>query len=137
MRNFKTLLVATVLAACALGAGVAQAVQPFYGYDPISGVNGLHGTLTSGQDNVPTLTGCATISASTVTNMAGHFATSGTSCNLVITFPTAAPNGYYCTTIDVTHNTDYVVMASQTTKAVTFAGTTSASDVIYWSCFAF
>src|ERR1700722_6273885 len=100
MRNFKALLVAVALAVCAFGAGSVSAAQPFYGFDPITGVNGLHGIVTSGQDEAPTLSGCATISAAVTTNNAGKFTTSGTSCNLVITYATAAPTGYWCVVVD-------------------------------------
>lgn len=118
--------------AAALGfAGVATA-QVYYGWNPTTGLEVTHGSDVSG-GVLPVLSGCATISASVGGASAGKFATSGTSCTLTITFPSAAPNGWACFANDITTPADTVKQNASTTTSCTFAGTTVAADVIVWN----
>ncbi len=129
----KVLALFGVVSALVFGfAGVASA-QVYYGYNPVTGLEVTHGADVSG-GVLPVLSGCATISASVGGATAGKFATSGTSCNLTITFPSAAPNGWACWASDLTTPADTVKEASTTTTTAVFAGTTVAADVIVWNC---
>lgn len=120
--------------AAALGfAGVASA-QVYYGWNPSTGLEVSHGSDVSG-GVLPVLSGCATISASVGGASAGRFQTSGTTCNLVITFPSAAPNGWYCTAANITSKTatNAFFLTSTTTTSCTFTATTVASDNVIWN----
>lgn len=119
------------LALFALGSLDAQA-QVYYGYNPSSGIEVLHGAEVFGGP-LPVLTGCATISVSVGGASGGRFQTSGTSCNLTITFPSAAPNGWACFATDIT--TAVVLrQASTTSTSCTFAAAvTTAADNIIWN----
>ena len=135
MTKFKSFLRGALLGLLGLGAGAVVA-QTYYGWNPTTGLETTHGADVSG-GALPTLSGCATISASVGGASAGKFATSGTSCNLTITFPSAAPNGWYCTANDITTSADKVVQTASTTTSCTFSGTTSAADVIVWNAVGF
>jgi len=131
MNKFKSFLRGALLGLLGLG-GVALAQTVYYGWNPITGLETTHGADVSG-GALPALSGCATISASVGGASAGKFTTSGTSCNLTITFSSAAPNGWYCTANDITTSADKVVQTATTTTSCTFAGTTVAADVIVWN----
>lgn len=120
--------------AAMLGLGTVVLAQTYTGYNSTTGLNSTYGAdVTIGP--LPVLTGCATISASVGGPTAGRFQTSGTSCNLVITFPGAAPNGWACFATNITSrtSTNVVVQSATTTTSCTFAGTTVASDNIIWN----
>lgn len=131
MNKFKSFLRGAALGLLGLG-GVALAQTVYYGWNPSTGLETTHGADVSG-GALPVLSGCATISASVGGASAGSFATSGTSCNLTITFPSAAPHGWYCTANDITTTADKVVQSATTTTSCTFTGTTAAADVIVWN----
>ena len=122
-----------LFAASILGiGGLALAQSVYYGWNPSTGLETTHGADVSGGP-LPVLSGCATISASVGGASAGKFVTSGTSCNLTITFPSAAPNGWACFASDLTTTADKVVQNASTTTSCTFAGTTVAADTIVWN----
>lgn len=122
-----------IVAGFALGfGGAALAQSVYYGWNPSTGLEVSHGADVSG-GVLPVLTGCATISASVGGASAGQFVTSGTSCTLVITFPSAAPNGWSCFANDVTTPADKVVQSATTTTSCSFTGTTVAADKILWN----
>lgn len=123
-----------VLAAFLGLAGVAVAQTAYYGWNPSTGLEVMHGSDVSG-GALPVLSGCATISASVGGASAGRFQTSGTTCNLVITFPSAAPNGWYCTAANITNKTatNAFFLTSTTTTSCTFTATTVASDNVIWN----
>lgn len=119
-------------AAALLGVGSLAVAQVYYGYNPSTGLEVTHGADVSG-GVLPTFSGCATLSASVGGASAGQFATSGTSCALVITFPAAAPNGWYCVAVDRTHAA-LGVQASSTSTSCTFTAiTTTAADTVVWT----
>lgn len=120
-----------VLAAM-LGLGGVAVAQTYYGWNPSTGLEVIHGADVSG-GVLPVLSGCATISASVGGASAGKFVTSGTSCTLTLTFPSAAPNGWTCFANDVTTPADKVVQSATTTTSCSFTGTTVAADVIVWN----
>ena len=115
----------------ALFATAALAVD--YGWSPSTGLEAFHGAFVT-QGAQPVLSGCATISAAAGGATGGKFATSGTSCNLVITFPSAAPNGWCCKANDLTTPANAINQNATTTTSATFAGTTVAADVVQWFC---
>lgn len=120
------------LAAALLGfAGVATA-QVYYGWNPSTGLEVSHGADVSA-GALPVLSACTTISASVGGAYAGQFVTSGTSCALVITFPSAAPNGWSCTLVDRGHPAVGVQASSTTTSCTFTAVTTTAADTMVWT----
>lgn len=128
LRKIGLFLAAAALAVC----GVAYAQTVYYGYNPSTGLEVSHGADVSGGP-LPVFSGCATISASVGGAYAGQLVTSGTSCALVITFPSAAPNGWNCTLVDRGHAA-IGVQASTTTTSCTFtAVTTTAADLMIWT----
>lgn len=139
----KYLIPALLGLAVLAGVAVSQSVI-YYGYDPSTGLDGLRGLLVN-YGTAPALTGCATLSAKTGGAGGGSFVTSGTSCNLVITYtiPTASTklNGLRCSARDLTTPADAInqtaTAVSSTTATATFAGTTVAADKILWGCEAF
>jgi len=75
--------------------------------------------------------GCATVSATAGTQVAGQFATTATTCTPVIQLP-PAPHGWACFAQDVTHNVVFTQTAS-TTFSCTVTGTTTSGDVVQFS----
>lgn len=118
----------------ALGFGTVATAQTYFGANVVGNQMVLSGALVSAGGAAPVLSGCATISASVGGPTAGRFQTSGTSCTLVITFATAAPNGWACNAKDITTPADTVNEVSTTTTSATFAGTTVAADNIVYFC---
>lgn len=85
--------------------------------------------------------GCGTISATTGGATAGSFATTLTgACAAVVTFgdpsTTTATNGWSCAVNDQTTG-NLIRQTASTTTTATFTGTTVASDVINFHCFAY
>lgn len=136
----KILLSSTLALAALVGVAVSQSVI-YYGYDPSTGLDGQRG-LPVNYGVAPALSGCATLSAKTGGAGGGSFVTSGTSCNLVITYTIAAANtklnGLRCSVRDLTTPADTVsqtaTAVSSTVATATFAGTTVAADKLLWGC---
>lgn len=128
-KRFQGLLFGALLAVAGL-AGAQAAV--YYGYNPSTGLEVSHGADVSG-GVLPKFTACTTISAAVGGAYAGQLVTSGTSCALVITFPSAAPNGWACTLVDRTHAAIGVQASSTTTSCTFTAVTTTAADTLVWT----
>lgn len=127
-KTLKSKLVALAGGLVLAGAALAASAG-YYGWNPATGLEVLHGSVVGGGAPL-TLTGCATITNAVGGASGGVFNTSGTSCSLVITFPSAAPNGWYCAAQDLTTPADKVNQTASTTTSCTFAGTTVAADLI-------
>ncbi|MFI5397579.1 MAG: hypothetical protein ACHQ9S_18740 [Candidatus Binatia bacterium] len=134
MKNlFKKAFVAT--AACLLAA-VASAVI-YYGFNPITGLNTFQGTTVSA-GALPVLssttTSCgtyATVQASMVGGASAWQVTAnsaGGTCTLKFTFPSAAPNGYYCVAYDETTVAKLFPQTAHDTVSCTISGATVASS---------
>jgi hypothetical protein len=126
--SFRTKILAG-LAGVAL-AGLACA-QVYYGFNPLTGLNVVQGIPVAG-GNKPVVSGstCGTL---TQVGGAGTFTVAGTAtaCTIVVTFPSAAPNGYFCVFADETHPADIITQAAHTsTSCTSTAATVTAADVI-------
>lgn len=132
LARFNVLLAAVL--GMALGFGSVASADVYYGANVNGNQTVLPGALVSAGGAAPVLSGCATLSAKVLGPTAGKFVTSGTSCNLVVTFATAAPNGWFCVAVDLTTAASVVSQASSTTTTATFAGTTVAADVVQFAC---
>lgn len=78
----------------------------------------------------PTLTGTCTTSAKLGGQFAGKFQATCTSGTVIMTFATAAPNGWYCAANDISTSADTLKQTSYNTTSCTLTGTTVASDTI-------
>lgn len=118
-------------------AAVAVAAT-YFGYNPSTGLEVFHGSVVDGGANPVALSGTCggTIASKTVGSYSGTLTAGGTAttCPLVATFPSAAPNGWSCYVVDETTPADVVAIASETATAVTFAGTVAHGDVLFFSC---
>jgi hypothetical protein len=128
--RFHKALIATIVGVLAVG-GLAFA-QVYYGFNPVTGLNGVQGVPVAG-GVVPALSGtCGTIPAGV--GGAGTFSvtTAGvTTCTLIVTLPSAAPHGFFCVFIDETHPADVIAQASHTsTTCTSSAATITAGDTI-------
>ena len=133
LNRVKGLLFGALLALAGFVCSTTPAsAQVYYGYNPSTGLEVSHGTDVSA-GVLPKFTGCATISAAVGGAYAGQLVTSGTSCALVITFPSAAPNGWQCTLVDRTHAAIGVQASSTTTSCTFTAVTTTAADTVVWT----
>jgi hypothetical protein len=123
--------------AASFAPSVAQA-QTYYGWNPNTGLEVTHGADVSG-GVMPALTfstGCGTVISKAGGATAGTFTlgTFATSCTITITFPSAAPNGWFCTFNDLTTPADIPKQAStSTTTCVTTAGTQVTGDTILFN----
>jgi hypothetical protein len=131
------------LAALAVTAGLGVVVAQtsntgiYVGYNQVTGLNGQIGTPVAG-GNLPVLstttTSCGTY-ATVNTSMVGGAGTwqvtaNATSCTLLYTFPTAAPNGYNCVAQDETTPADTIRQSAHTTTSCTVTGTVVSGDKI-------
>lgn len=133
MKSFAKVLLSVFASLIVFGLGAVPAeAQVYYGFNPSTGLEVSHGTDVSG-GVLPVFSACTTISAAVGGAYAGQLVTSGTSCALVITFPSAAPNGWLCTLVDRTHAAIGVQASSTTTSCTFTAVTTTAADVMVWS----
>ncbi len=145
MRNsFKILagVLAGALLALAVGAGAAN--LSYFGWNPSTGLEGLHGFLAAGGTS-PTVTGtagCGTIVAPVGGSTAGSFqiGTFSVSCAITLTAPagTVAPNGWLCRFNDLTTPADLIVEASTTTSTcVSNAATLVTGDTVQFAMIAY
>lgn len=142
MKTLKGFLVALVLLVAGLAGSTAQA-QTYYGYNPVTGLEVMHGSDVSG-GNAPVFTfsaGCGTVTANKAGAYAGTFTlgTFATSCTVTLTFPGAVTGGWYCVFGDQTTAAGVLRQASNTTtQCVTAASTTVVTgDVIVWTAVGF
>lgn len=127
-----------VLAAFLGLAGVATA-QTYYGWNPSTGLEVMHGVDVAG-GTLPVLstttTSCGT-TATVAASMAGgasqfKLVANSTTCVLKFVFPSAAPNGWSCQATDQTTATGaFRQTANDTTSCtLTAGGATTTADVV-------
>jgi hypothetical protein len=124
------------------GAVLADNASAYFGWNPSTGLEVVHGSLVSGGVSpvVTGSTGCGTLTAkaggaSTGTVTIGTFATS---CVITITFPSAAPNGWVCGFKDLTTPADSVTQAStSTTACASSAATMVTGDKLLYDAHGF
>lgn len=130
--------VAIVLGVAGLALADNTGSSVVFGWNPSTGLEVTHGADVSGGVS-PVLTysaGCGTVTAQAGGASAGTFTigTFATSCTITITFPSAAPNGWFCTFNDLTTAADAPKQASTTTtNCVTTAGTMVTGDKAVWN----
>ena len=129
-RKFRSFIVGLVVGLSLISAA-ALAVD--YGWSPVTGLEAFHGAFVS-QGVKPVVTGtCGTFGAQTGGATAGTVATGATTCTIILTFPSAAPNGWLCRFNDLTTPADLIVQASSTTTSCTSnAATVVSADVIQY-----
>lgn len=135
--TWSTSLAGTPTATATIDGFTTPPGNPTYAFTSDLGYVWSNGTAwyaTSDSNGPPVniSSGCATVSATKGNALAGEFATSGTTCTPVIQLP-PAPNGWACFAQDVTHNVVFTQTA-RTTFSATVTGTTTASDVVQFSC---
>lgn len=111
----------------------------YVGFNPNTGLNSQQGTTVS-VGTLPVLdatTSCgttATVQASGVGGASAFQFTSNSAagtCTLVIDFPSAAPNGYFCVAYDETTTAKiFAQTAHSTTSCTVSAGTVASNDKI-------
>lgn len=143
MKNFlyglqKGTKILAAMLATVLCLSTPAMAQTYTGYNPVSGLNSTLGADVS-IGPVPVITGCGTISSELGGPTAGKFLTTATTgCAVVITFPGAAPNGWYCWVADLTTVADTFTQASFTTTSCTFTSRTiAASDQLVYTAIGF
>lgn len=137
MRNLSKFVLGAFVAVLLGFAGVADA-QTYYGWNPVTGLEVTHGADVSGgvQPVLSYSGGCGTVVSAAGGASAGTFTigTFSTSCTITITFPSAAPNGWFCTFNDLTTPADAPKQTSTTTtNCVTTAGTLVTADKVAWN----
>lgn len=125
MKMFASFIAAAMLTLCA--AAPASATT-YYGFNPNTGLETLHGSLVSGGTAVAVTGTCGTLGTVTAGATAGKVVAGAvTTCTLVLTFPSAAPNGWVCVFTNLTTKADVVRQASSTTTSCTSAAETIVS----------
>jgi hypothetical protein len=143
MKTFSKILLGAFLATVLGFAGPALADNTgsaiYFGYNPATGLEFTHGADVSGGVS-PVITGtagCGTLTAKTTGGASAGSVTLGTfatSCTLTITFPSAAPNGWYCTFADLSVPTAFTEASTTTTTCVTNVSTTATTgNVVVWN----
>jgi hypothetical protein len=134
---------AFVLAAL-LGLGTVALAQTYSGYNPATGLNSTYGSDVSigPQPTFVFSAGCGTVVSKAGGASGGTFTigTFATSCQITITFPSAAPNGWYCSFNDLSTPADapkQSVTGSTTTACKTTAATAVTGDVMNWTAFGY
>jgi hypothetical protein len=118
-------------------AGVVAAATVYIGFNPSTGLSMFTGTnLAVGTLPVlsSTTTSCgtyATVSASMLGGASTWQVTANTTtCTLKFTFPSAAPNGYFCVASDETTPADTMKQSAHDTLSCTLTGTVVSADNI-------
>lgn len=126
MKKFAALLAGLFVTLCAVAPANAAT---YYGFNPATGLETLHGNLVSGGTAVVvTANTCGTLGTVTAGATAGKVVAGAvTTCTLVLTFPAAAPNGWVCVFTNLTTKADVVRQASSTTTSCTTAAETIVS----------
>ena len=128
---------ALTLAGIGLAGVVAAAATVYIGYNPSTGLSMFPGTNVS-VGTLPVLstttTSCgtyATVNASMVGGASTwQIAANATTCTLKFTFPSAAPNGYFCVASDETTPADTMKQSAHDTLSCTITGTVVSADNI-------
>lgn len=130
-----------ILTALALLAVATVAVAATYwGYNPTTGLETFHGARVDGGTVQPVVSGtCGTRGAQVGGAFAGtSVAGAVTTCTMVLTFASAAPNGWDCHFKDLTTTTDTLPQASFTTTSCTSTAATIVSgDTIMYDAVGF
>jgi len=134
--TWSTALTGTPTANATIDGFTTPPGNPTFAFTSDLGLVWSNGTAWYATDNstgpgVNISSGCATVSATKGSAVAGQFATSGTTCTPVIQLP-PAPNGWACFAQDITHAVVFTQTAA-TTFSCTVTGTTTASDVVQFS----
>ena len=87
----------------------------------------------------PTASGTCAIGSQLGTNATGSFIASAPCAagTVIFTFANTAPNGWACTSSDLTTPTDLIGPTAYTQTSITFTGTLAAADLVTFSCTAF
>jgi hypothetical protein len=106
---------------------------------PLSQANGGTGTnngslISTGTPPTTTGSTCTAIGTQVGGNTAGRLVATCTAQTLVLTFATAAPNGWACKASDQTTVADVMNQNGSTTTTATLIGTTVAGDTISFQC---
>jgi hypothetical protein len=130
-------LVGTPTATATIDGYTSPPGDPTFGFTSDLGYvwsNGTYWVATSMSTGpaVNISSGCATVSATAGSAVAGQFATTATTCTPVIQLPPAL-NGWACFAQDVTHNVVFTQTASKTYSA-TVTGTTTSGDTVQFAC---
>lgn len=143
MKNFSKILLgaflATVLGFAVLG--LAASGSGYNGFNPLTGLEGVRGTLIDNALDIPTIAQTGqTISAQKGSANAGQWTATGATTGAgTLTFVNAATNGRACLFSDLTTNADKITQTTATDgkTVVTIAGTIVSGDVINYQCFAY
>ena len=108
-----------------------------FGWNPTTGLEAFHGSLISqGTAAVVAVSGggCGTLGTVTAGASAGRvIAGAVTTCQVTVTFPSAALNGWVCTFSDLTTVANLIRLASSTTTSCT----TNAATIVSGDTFNF
>lgn len=119
----------------------SAAYAAYYGFDPNTGLETMHGTLVDGSASAPTIAQTGqTISAQLGSTNAGTWVATGATTGAgTLTFAVAAPNGRACNFKDLTTPADALNQTSATDgkTVVTVAGTIVSADKFAYVCFAY
>lgn len=137
MKKIAALFAALLVTLCA--SLPASAIGSYFGYNPATGLETTHGSLVDGGAAVVVTGTCGTLGTLTAAATTGKIVAGAvTTCTLVLTFPSAAPNGWVCFFNDLTTPADVVRQASSTTTSCTSVASTIVSgDVINFHAFGY
>lgn len=131
-------LTGTPTATATIDGYTATPGNPTYGYtsdlgEVYSNGTAWYATQQSNGAAVNISSGCATVSATKGSAVAGQLSTTATTCAPVIQLP-PAPNGWECYAQDVTSGHSVVfTQTAQNTYSCTVTATTTSGDVVQWS----
>lgn len=136
MKNFVAMLAAILVTLC---AAMPASAATYYGYNPATGLETLHGAAVDGGTAVAVTGTCGTLGAVTAGATTGKVVAGAvTTCTIVLTFASAAPNGWVCFFTNLTTKADVVRQASSTTTSCTSAAETIVSgDTIAFHAFGY
>jgi hypothetical protein len=117
-----------------VGAVVMSAsAAVYYGYNPSTGLETIHGQLVDGSPVQSITSGNCTIANIKGGSTAGQFTVNTTAtCNITLTEGSPAPNGYTCLVMDATAASFAQVLrqTSQTTTSCTLSGAINSGDIV-------
>lgn len=121
-----------LFAAAVLGFGALAVAQTYYGFNPSTGLEVLHGVLADG-GVAPVVSGSCGTRGTTVLGAYSGTIIGGavTTCTTTLTFASAAPRQYTCFFFDVTTPADPIgVGTGSTTACSSNAATVVSGDKI-------
>jgi hypothetical protein len=123
-----------LLALTALIAMSAFGAASYFGWNPATGGEALHGVLIDGGAVAgPVVSGSCGTRGTIVSGAFTGTIVGGavTTCTTVLTFAVAAPNGYHCEFEDLTTPADHIGQASSTTTSCSSnAATVVSGDTV-------